>query len=369
MTSETILRFYPVARSKYLEAARTLPPATWAYMVTRRDWDTTLDPAGLGFRRVSLAGLLRLVATTDYDIVQVTDPMWARYAPHSLAVLVVVRLRDLVRRRRTRTVAPSIENALITQTPRPVRHFGSMWTWAARRSVRMLATRLDRVMFGSTGAEAAFLHALGPAPLRHLPETRVVEHLYTMCECPTAKREPALVAFVGQLEVRKGLHLLLAAWPAVRAAIPEAHLVLAGDGPMSETIRSEAAADSSIEPVGVLNRDRIHDLYRRASVVALLSQPEFGWREQIGLAIPEGAAHGCRIVATDQTGLATWLIGQGQHVVPTHATTSAIASAIIHALTEARRDPVAAYRLPTIDHWTVMDRWWRAPAVPVAATT
>jgi hypothetical protein len=121
MTSETVLRFYPVARNKYLEAARSLPPGTWAYMVTRQDWDTTLDPASLGFRRVSLTGLLRLVATTDFDIVQVTDPMWARYAPHSLAVLLVVRLRDRVHGRRTRTVATSIENALITQTPPPDR--------------------------------------------------------------------------------------------------------------------------------------------------------------------------------------------------------------------------------------------------------
>jgi glycosyltransferase involved in cell wall biosynthesis len=57
----------------------------------------------------------------------------------------------------------------------------------------------------------------------------------------SAAREP-LVAFVGKLIVSKGVDLLLAAWPLVHAAHPEARLELAGFGEWEGAARSLAAA-------------------------------------------------------------------------------------------------------------------------------
>jgi glycosyltransferase involved in cell wall biosynthesis len=53
---------------------------------------------------------------------------------------------------------------------------------------------------------------------------------------PGGEREP-LVAFVGKLIVSKGVDLLLAAWPLVRAAHPEARLEIAGFGAYEEGLR------------------------------------------------------------------------------------------------------------------------------------
>jgi glycosyltransferase involved in cell wall biosynthesis len=58
---------------------------------------------------------------------------------------------------------------------------------------------------------------------------------------PGAKREP-LVAFVGKLIVSKGVDLLLAAWPLVRAANPQARLEVAGFGAYEEALRQLLAA-------------------------------------------------------------------------------------------------------------------------------
>jgi len=58
---------------------------------------------------------------------------------------------------------------------------------------------------------------------------------------PRGEREP-LVAFVGKLIVSKGVDLLLAAWPLVRAAHPQARLELAGYGAYEEALRQLAAA-------------------------------------------------------------------------------------------------------------------------------
>jgi glycosyltransferase involved in cell wall biosynthesis len=58
---------------------------------------------------------------------------------------------------------------------------------------------------------------------------------------PGGQRE-ALVAFVGKLIVSKGVDLLLAAWPLVRAAHPEARLEVAGFGAYEGGLKRLAAA-------------------------------------------------------------------------------------------------------------------------------
>ncbi len=58
---------------------------------------------------------------------------------------------------------------------------------------------------------------------------------------PGGEREP-LVAFVGKLIVSKGVDLLLAAWPLVRASHPRARLEIAGYGAYEEGLRRLLAA-------------------------------------------------------------------------------------------------------------------------------
>jgi glycosyltransferase involved in cell wall biosynthesis len=55
-------------------------------------------------------------------------------------------------------------------------------------------------------------------------------------------REPGLVAFVGKLIVSKGVDLLIAAWPLVRAAHPGARLQIAGYGEYEDGLRRLLAA-------------------------------------------------------------------------------------------------------------------------------
>ena len=61
-------------------------------------------------------------------------------------------------------------------------------------------------------------------------------------ECRPGGPREALGAFVGTLIVSKGVDLLLAAWPLVRAAHPEARLELAGFGAYEDGLQRLAAA-------------------------------------------------------------------------------------------------------------------------------
>ncbi|HYJ21443.1 MAG TPA: glycosyltransferase family 4 protein [Solirubrobacterales bacterium] len=59
---------------------------------------------------------------------------------------------------------------------------------------------------------------------------------------PSGSRQAGLVTFVGKLIVSKGVDLLIAAWPLVRAAHPEARLQVAGYGEYEDGLRRLLAA-------------------------------------------------------------------------------------------------------------------------------
>ncbi|MCX4819041.1 glycosyltransferase [Streptomyces sp. NBC_01142] len=113
---------------------------------------------------------------------------------------------------------------------------------------------------------------------------------------PMLKRIPPevpLVVCVGRLCRQKGQDILLTAWPQVTAAVPDARLVLVGDGPdREELIR--------LTPPGVLFAGASRDprqWYRAADVVVLPSR----W-EGMALAPLEAMACGRPVVLSDVSG-------------------------------------------------------------------
>ncbi|MCX2970382.1 MULTISPECIES: glycosyltransferase [Streptomyces] len=102
-----------------------------------------------------------------------------------------------------------------------------------------------------------------------------------------------LLVCVARLCRQKGQDVLLRAWPAVRAAHPDARLVLVGDGP-------DRAALLDAAPVGVRLAGAAADpvpWYRAADLVVLPSR----W-EGMALAPLEAMACGRPVVLTDVTG-------------------------------------------------------------------
>ncbi|MFI0718174.1 glycosyltransferase [Streptomyces sp. NPDC021224] len=102
-----------------------------------------------------------------------------------------------------------------------------------------------------------------------------------------------LVVCVGRLCPQKGQDVLLRAWPAVAAAVPEARLVLVGDGPERQRLLAGA-------PPGVLLAGAARDTlpwYQAADVVVLPSR----W-EGMALAPLEAMACGRPVVTTDVSG-------------------------------------------------------------------
>ena len=160
----------------------------------------------------------------------------------------------------------------------------------------------------------------------------------------------ALVVCVGRLSKQKGQDVLLAAWPRVLEALPDARLVLIGEGPEVESLRAHAARGVSFAG---LRRD-VPEWIRAADVVALPSR----W-EGMALTMIEGMAAGRSVVATDVAGAREALDRGAGAVVPVEDP-GALAAALLERLrdpelaaregTEGRRRVEELYNLEMVEH-------------------
>jgi glycosyltransferase involved in cell wall biosynthesis len=102
---------------------------------------------------------------------------------------------------------------------------------------------------------------------------------------------------VGRLAKQKGQDVLLDAWDQVVRAVPEARLILVGDGPDHDVLSERTRDVESVTLVG--ERDDVPNWLAIASVVVAPSR----W-EGMALAPLEAMACGRSVVMTDVTGAA-----------------------------------------------------------------
>jgi glycosyltransferase involved in cell wall biosynthesis len=146
-----------------------------------------------------------------------------------------------------------------------------------------------------------------------------------------------VAACVGRLSPVKGQDLLLAAWPGVRATVPSAVLVLAGDGP--DRAELEARAGAEVRFIGW--PDDAAAVYDAADVVVIPSRSE-----GMSMAMLEAMARGRSIVSADVGG-ARDAIGTDAGAVVDASDQTAFAQEIAARLSDrslAEREGAAARR-------------------------
>jgi phosphatidylinositol alpha-1,6-mannosyltransferase len=114
----------------------------------------------------------------------------------------------------------------------------------------------------------------------------------------SAASGPPTVLLLGRVEPGwpKGQGLLVALWPRVVAAVPEARLLLVGRGPALGDLRelaAKSAAAANIEVAGFVPEAEIEQVWARASVFAMPSLTE-----GFGLVFIEAMRRGLPVVAS-----------------------------------------------------------------------
>ncbi len=136
-------------------------------------------------------------------------------------------------------------------------------------------------------------------------------------------RRPARVIFIGRDEPRKGLAVLLEAWPSVRQRVPAAELLVVG--------AEREQLPSGVTCVGSVGPPEKRRLLASATV---LCAPNTGG-ESFGLVVAEGMAAGCAVVASGLPAFAAVLGDTGVLVAPGDA--GGLASAVTSLLEDQQR--------------------------------
>lgn len=353
-------RLYRTLRSAYLERAHLLPEATILFRVKRYDFQESLVD-GLTVIQAAPVRAAWLLARSEVTTLEINEPLMLSSVWGSSLAIIGLRARSLLGGPGATIVSYAMENS--NPLRRPVGGEGQLRRFATSRLSRFVWRHTDRIAFGTDAARVTYGSAM-----RHRPgglTTTVIPALPAPCTCPTGDgpNEPRVV-FLGALVARKGFLDLLEAWPSVTARVPTARLTIIGKGALEDRARQAAEQDPTIALVIDPPRSEIHRHLRGASVLALLSQPTATWREQIGLPIVEGLAHGCNIVTTSETGLAGWLSEHGHDVVAPGAPSSALADSVVHALQKRGGATAAslAADLPAVDGRLAADAWLFAGA-------
>ena len=358
-TAPRRVRVYAALRTAHLERMAALLPAHTLYTRTRYDYDESVLGDLPEPELVSRVGAARHLLTTSYDTVELNEPFMVARWPDLAAQLLAVRLRGWLDRRQPLVSAYCLSLKDPVQDLVESRSIPPLLAGAVVRIVLGgLVRGYDRLAFGTDTSADLMAQFVPQRVLRR--RAKVFPAVPAACGCLSPDDlvpRPRSVLFVGTLAPRKGVDELMSAWDGLRARDGEATLTVVGRGPLLDAVRTWARERPEVDVVVDPPRSEVHAALRRARVLVLLSQREGPWREQVGLPIVEGLGHGCKVVASDETGLAGWLAGHGHRVVPARSDAGDVATAMLAALDDARRPSEVLADLPATDARIDADRW------------
>lgn len=205
---------------------------------------------------------------------------------------------------------------------------------SARAVARRTLPRADATVTVSRalGDELAGLGV--PRDRIHLVANGVDDAVFTPRSKAEARRtlgtpvEGKVVLFVGRLEPQKGTGELLAAWPEVRRQVPDARLVLVGDGMSRPQVEAACGADPSIVAPGP---KPLLEVARWMSACDVFTLPS--WMEGTPNVVLEALASGRPAVASDVGGIPDVLRDPRSGLVVPAKDAAALAAGLVQALT------------------------------------
>jgi colanic acid/amylovoran biosynthesis glycosyltransferase len=143
---------------------------------------------------------------------------------------------------------------------------------------------------------------------------------------------PPEVVFVGRFVEKKGLDVLLAAWPSVQRAVPDARLRILGFGPLENLARS---GGEGVEVVLGPDHLQVRDAIRRAYVVVSPSRtaPDDSVESLLVVNL-EAQASGRPVVTTAHGGIPEFVADGETALVVTENDPDALAAALVRVLAD-----------------------------------
>lgn len=153
-------------------------------------------------------------------------------------------------------------------------------------------------------------------------DARVIPNGLDLASYGDGEKSPNRLVFLGRDDERKGLQVLLDAWPSVLEFVPDAELVVIG-----------ATRDDQTPGVTYLGRVNSQDKRAELAMAEIFCAPNLGG-ESFGIVVAEGMASGCAVVASAIPAFVDVLGGSGVLTPPGDAT--GLANAVVSLLTDSQ---------------------------------
>lgn len=174
----------------------------------------------------------------------------------------------------------------------------------AERVCRVLMGHWNRKLLGrivETQAALSYTQPYFPGEYRIIPAGVDTLRFHPQRAARSEKREARRVLFVGRLDARKGLAVLLRAMPIVRQQVPDVRLDVVGKGPLEDRARrlvEKLGIRDIVTFHGFVTNEALPGLYAAADVYCA---PSLGG-EAFGIVLLEAMASGTPVIASNITG-------------------------------------------------------------------
>jgi glycosyltransferase involved in cell wall biosynthesis len=225
-----------------------------------------------------------------------------------------------------------------------------------RELLRQLTPEMDQLIVVSRSIERKIAdeHRTG-APVRLIYNGVDLQRYDHQGGCATLREEygmepgSRIVGVVARLEPEKGHQTLIEAWPHVLREVPDAYLLIVGEGSRRDYLEQWAAAHKVAHRVVFTGRrDDIPAVTASLDVAVLPS-----WREAQGLSILEAMAMSRPVVASDVGGIPEMIEDGVTGLLVEHDNPVALAAAITRLL----KDRAWAARIAKAGHDLVHERF------------
>jgi glycosyltransferase involved in cell wall biosynthesis len=223
--------------------------------------------------------------------------------------------------------------ALAAGVPATINHYHTIYynmTFFNRVINNYLDRRSGRTIYISEAVRASFVPHCYVRPDSVVMYNGVDTDLYSPGVFDATRQ---IITCVGSLTAQKGHVFLLSAFKIVLARHPGAQLWIAGEGPLRETLTSEAARLGISDSLQLLGRrDDVASILRRSGIFVMSSL-----REGLPVALIEAMACALPVVATDVGGMPELVADRESGFIIPAKNPEALAAAMIRLLDDPHK--------------------------------
>ena len=323
--SGSYLRIIPELRTSTLKEVQEQTGVSVLYF--KQKYDLQLLPEKSKFRKVNTMQAMYEVFRSDAIVLELTEPLWMREIIRTVLIGYTWKARSFIRRKSNYCFTYAIENNglnnLIFGT---VDRHNFITHYIGKFLGFLISTIYTHAAFGTYAAYKNYALNEFLVQIPHIYPDRysiqessnpqsLIPGFEGYSRVATKSEQKYTYLFVGVLEERKGINLLIQAWDILDQVDFKGRLIIVGSGALEKKVSEWCLkAPERRSYLGFKTGDKLNSIYASADFLLAPSQRDGRWREQVGLPIIEGLSFGLTVITTSETGIADGLRANG-HII------------------------------------------------------